>query len=349
MNSAEIDEYRNYLLNAIPTAKPKSGGRMVLCRCMECSDSDNPTHAHFYISIPRSENELSFFYCHKCHCKGVIDHNKLLKWGYYDDRIATLLIQHNRHCFNLPSNKGFAQRSVYTLYNNFITDCKASEVKLSYINTRLGTSLTYMDLLEKKIVLNINDVLRYNHVQNFTRDPALIEQFNEYFLGFISADNAFINMRRLVKEGVVSEYIDERYMRYNIFNKYDNTEKFYIMPCELNINSPERIKVNIAEGEFDILSIFYNLRKDPNQIYMSISGSGYEGVVRYVLSTLKLFYIELHLYPDNDKHGNLRVLKIVKDLADPFNIPVYIHRNNMPNQKDFGVDITKIRETVQKM
>ena len=121
------------------------------------------------------------------------------------------------------------------------------------------------------------------------------------------------------------------------------------MPCELNINIPQRIKVNIAEGEFDILSIFYNLRKDNNQIYMSISGSGYEGVVRYVLSTLKLFYIELHLYPDNDKHGDPRVLKIVKDLAAPFNIPVYIHRNNMPNQKDFGVDITKIRETIVKM
>lgn len=347
--NVEATIYRDFLLNSIPTATPKKGGSMVLCRCMECSDSRDPTHAHFYISIPKDEEEPSFFYCHKCHCGGIVTHSKLLKWGIYNAQIASYLIKHNKYCLSLPKNRAYNDREVYMLYNNWISENRMSELKLKYINDRLGTDLSYMDLIEKKIILNLHDVLNQNSVEKLTLARDAVNDLNDYFLGFISSDNAFVNMRRLVGEGKVNKYIDSRYMRYNIFGKYDNTEKFYIMPCNINANTPNRIKVNIAEGEFDILSIYYNLRKDANQIYASISGSGYEGLIRYLLSVLKLFYIELHVYPDNDIYGSNNVLYSIYRLVQPFGIPMYIHRNIKEGEKDFGVDISRIQESIIPM
>ena len=168
------------------------------------------------------------------------------------------------------------------------------------------------------------------------------------FVGFISSDNAFVNMRKIVRDGIVYKSIDKRYIRYNIFGKYDNTEKFYIIPTQVNVASPERLKINVAEGEFDALSVYYNLRKDPSQVYMAIGGSGYVGLMRYILTKLKLYYIELHLYPDNDKTG-LKELDYVKELLYPYGIPIYVHRNVKDKEKDFGVTPDRIIESVYQM
>ena len=52
-----VEQYRNYLLNTIPTASLASGGSVINCRCFFCPDSRNPNSKHMYISIPQSQNE----------------------------------------------------------------------------------------------------------------------------------------------------------------------------------------------------------------------------------------------------------------------------------------------------
>ena len=341
------DDYREFLLENIPSARPASGSRFVLCRCFECGDSKDPTHAHMYISIPQDDDDLSFAYCHKCKMHVTITPDVLTKWGLTNSpQIFDWLIQHNKTVFANPSNKIYLNRSVYALNNIFIQDTELSDIKLKYINARLGTNLTRMDALQLKIVLNLEDLLYSNNIEQLTRDPSIVDQLNDNFVGFISSDNAFVNCRRIVKEGIVYKSIDKRYIRYNIFGKYDNTEKFYTVPANINTSTSERIKVNISEGEFDILSVYLNLRKDPNQIYMSIGGSGYVGLMRYILTKLKLVYIELHLYPDNDPTGQ-EELEYVRELLRPYLIPIYIHRNLMPGEKDFGVPLDRIQESVE--
>ena len=81
---------------------------------------------------------------------------------------------------------------------------------------------------------------------------------------------------------------------------------------------------------------------------MAIGGSGYVGLMRYILTKLKLFYIELHLYPDNDATG-LEELDYVKEILRPFNIPIYVHRNVMEGETDFGVTPNRIKESVYKL
>ena len=272
----------------------------------------------------------------------------LTKWGLYSTEASKYLAEHNKQCYSAPKNRKYLDRDIYRLSNNFVTDCRESELKLKYINNRLGTNIDYAEALSKKIVLNLGDVLGSNYITEYTRDPGIIKQMNDYFVGFISSDNAFVNMRKIVRDGIVYKSIDKRYIRYNIFGKYDNTEKFYIIPTQVNVASPERLKINVAEGEFDALSVYYNLRKDPSQVYIAIGGSGYVGLMRYILTKLKLYYIELHLYPDNDKTG-LKELDYVKELLYPYGIPIYVHRNVKDKEKDFGVTPDRIIESVYQM
>jgi hypothetical protein len=126
-------------------------------------------------------------------------------------------------------------------------------------------------------------------------------------------------------------------------------QRFYTVPTSIDLLSTERIKIHVAEGPFDILSIYQNIRKGEPGIYSSIGGSNYQGTVFYFLKTYKLPYVEIHLYPDNDKYGSNYKMKSISDLFNSLGIPVYIHRNIYPDQKDFGVSPNLIQESIYQL
>lgn len=73
------EEYTQYLITHIkPICRPTSGGRWLNCRCFYCPDSKNPNHAHMYISVPQSENDVSVYYCQKCKSVGLVISQKLI-------------------------------------------------------------------------------------------------------------------------------------------------------------------------------------------------------------------------------------------------------------------------------
>lgn len=340
--------YRSHLLRAIPTASNASGGKVINCRCFFCPDSKNPNSKHFYISIPQNEHEPSLFYCHKCHASGVVDYKKLIEWDIYDDQVAIELIHHNKGCSSTQMRK-------YMDKTHYIVSCRntsmnnTSNIKLNYINQRLGTKLTFEELRKLKIILNLNDLLKENRITQLTRNTGIVDQLDSNFLGFLSIDNAFLNMRRICDEGLVYKGIDKRYINYKIFDKFDTSERFYTIPTKIDLVNPERIKVHIAEGPFDILSIYKNVRREEPGIYTSIAGSNYKGLAMYFLETYKLPYTEFHFYPDNDKYGSNRNIEKIARYVYPMNIPVYIHRNMYPGEKDFGVSLDHINESVYRV
>lgn len=345
------EEYIKFLQSNLSKAHPASGRREIQTRCKYCPDSSDPrSKGHMYISIPQDETEVSSFYCQKCGAHGVVDNEVLMRWGIYSDIIGTQLFNHNKKAFKYSKNNKYLDREVYYLRNTFVTRDELSDRKLAYINNRIGTNLSYDDLLQLKIALNLGDIINQNNITKFTRSDSILQQLDKYFLGFISADNAFINMRILSKPGVVYESIDKKYINYNIFNKFNNTEKFYTVPGNISMGM-ERTRIHIAEGPFDILSILFNLRYNEynKSIFTSITGGGYASLVHYFITKFKLPFVEVHLYPDNDKVGSDDRLKyIVYELKD-INIPVYIHRNVYPNQKDFGVPKHKIEERIYNL
>jgi hypothetical protein len=342
-----IEKYKEYLLSRIPSARVASGGKVINCRCFECPDSADPRSAHFYISIPKTQEEPSLYYCHKCHCSGVVTFKKLIEWGIYDDQVAIELVEYNKNCSMKPKNQKYYNRQVYTLYNQVTTQDETTALKLSMINQRLGTNFDYRELQKLKIVLNLNDLLKYNHINYLSRKPDIVNELDSNFMGFISIDNAFLNMRRLCDEGLVSKEIDKRYINYKIFDKFDTSQRFYTVPTKIDLSIPQRTKIHIAEGPFDILSIYKNLRHEEVGIYTSIAGSNYEGLSLYFLETFKLPYVEFHYYPDNDKFGSKNVMdRVCNNIGSITQAPIYIHRNMYPGEKDFGVSLNKIQESI---
>lgn len=342
------DLYRSHLLNAIPTAIVASGGRQINCRCFFCPDGKSPSSKHFYISIPYEEKEPSLYYCHKCHSSGVMNYKKLIEWDIYDDNVAVELINHNKKC-DINSMRRYTDKTHYIIRCLSTTNNNISAIKLKYINDRLGLNLTYKDLRDLKIILNMKDLFIDNNISEFTRKPQIIDQLDINFLGFLSIDNAFLNMRRICQEGLVYEGIDKRYINYKIFDKFDTSERFYTIPTTVDALSPNRIKIHIAEGPFDILSIYKNVRKEEPGIYSCIGGSNYKGVAMYFIEQYKLPLVELHFYPDNDKYGATSAIEKIAKYFFPMNIPVYLHRNIYPGEKDFGIHPSHINEAIQQI
>lgn len=337
----DAEDYRQFLLSRIPGSKKASGGKEVVCKCFYCSE----TSGHMYISIPNGDKP-SQFYCQKCRSRGWVTHKKLLEWGIYDDKMAIELINHNK--MSSKSSKKFDSREVYTIFNDYIKPDDLSGAKLRYINNRLGLELTYQDLIQNKIVLNINDVISRNGLK-LTRNFNIVNDLDQSFIGFISLDNAFCNMRRLVQPGRVYPSVDKRYVNYALYDKIDNTERFYTVPKNIDLSQQRRIQLHIAEGPFDILSIYYNLRGQSDDIYTCISGNNYKGIIRHFITLMRLPYIEIHLYPDNDKFGSNAVMKDIAEYLKPMQIPMFVHRNVKPGQKDFGTSLSNIEERVSKI
>lgn len=340
------EQYKEFLLNSIPSARLASGGREIMCRCFECEDSNDPRSAHFYISLPKDENDLSLYHCFKCNCAGIVTYKKLIEWNLYDEQIAIYLTNHNAKCLANPSNSKYKDRIIYNVNNPICNLSEQNEIKRSYINNRLGVNLSYLDLSNLKIVLNLFDLLYANGFNELTRKEFIATQLNYNFIGFLSIDNAFLNMRRIVDEGLVHQSIDKRYVNYKLFNKFDTSERFYTVPTMIDLLSPEPIKIHIAEGPFDILSIYLNLRNKEPGIYSSIAGSNYLGLIMYFINTYKLPYVEIHLYPDNDKSGSKEKMQKIANIIKIFGFKLFIHRNLYPGEKDFGVNKDRIKEGI---
>ena len=334
MNS---DVYRRLLLSSLQGAKIASGGREVIARCPSCGKEE-----HLYVSIPQDNNTPSKFNCFKCGYSGIVTPRILMEWDSYDPDVAIDLLNHNKNCNG--KDKSYNNKTIKSYYiRNDIIDSKASRGKLDYINNRLGLQLSYHDLLNLKIVLNLYDVLNASYVQKLTRHKNICDQLNEYFMGFISIDNTTINMRRLVDEGIVYQGIDERYINYKIFD-VNNNQKFYTIPTMIDMTQP--INIHIAEGPFDILSIYKNVRREEPGIYSSCTGCNYLAVLMYFIETYKIPYCNIHIYADNDKSGSNEKMNKIASAIRPLRFPLYIHRNLYNGEKDFGVSSERIKEGV---
>ena len=140
--------------------------------------------------------------------------------------------------------------------------------------------------------------------------------------------------------------MDNRYNNYVISEKLDNTERFYTIPTTIDYSNPNRIPIHIAEGPFDCLSIFFNVRKQSYGVYTSMAGNNYLTFVMHFIISLGLHYSEIHLYPDNDESGSDYKMQPVNDVCKSLGIPVYIHRNSFGDEKDFGVTPDRIKENI---
>ena len=155
----------NMMKTIVPTAKPASGGREVVIRCPFCGDSKDLKHAHFYISVPQTQDELSFYHCKRCPSSGVVNDELLRRIGCSDSNVLVEMIKHNDEVMKLPKYRSIKKIDIYPLKYNYIRNDSANQMKLQYINDRIGSSFTYADLKNMKIFLNLYDVLNQNELE----------------------------------------------------------------------------------------------------------------------------------------------------------------------------------------
>lgn len=336
-----MKDLAEFLLQTFPTAQYASGKSEIVMKCPFCGDSKDPKAKHFYISI--TEGKPHFYNCFKCGEKGILNSKVLRKLSVYNVEASMELDKYHAGLKKDPSNIIYRSNKTYNVYNRYIEDCPLSAAKLGYINNRLGLNLTYQDCLNLKIVLNLYDLLKANNINYITRNQDIVNELNNSFVGFLSMDNSFVNLRNL-REGKVHKNIDHKYIEYNIFNRTDISKRNYVIPTTVDMLKP--IEIHIAEGAFDILSIFFNVNngKTYQSIYSSMGGKTY-------LSQIKMFLIEygivnatFHLYVDNDIEDY--TLFNIKKVTTPLKIPIYIHRNRYTGENDFGVKRDHITDRV---
>ena len=337
------EDFKQFLLSTFPDARPASGGKEVVMKCRFCGDKRDPRSKHLYISLGH-DNKPTMYNCFLCNEAGIMTSKKLRMLESFDIGMCVILDSRNNEILKLPSNRIYKD-NVYNIYNKFISDSERSYMKLDYINQRIGQNLSFNDLIQNKIVLNISDLLESNRIYSYTRRDDIMRQLDEHFIGFLSMDNSYLTMRNLSIDQT-SAPINMRYVNYNIFNKIDTSKRHYFIPNEVDLLSIDPIQIHVAEGAFDILSVRYNLRKDMfNKIFAGIGGKSYLNILKLFIQDLGIINCEFHIYIDNDIDD--WVLSNIYNFMRVFDLNIFIHKNIFPGEKDFGVPLHRITEQIK--
>lgn len=270
-------------------------------------------------------------------------------WGIYDPDIILGVVNHNKQKMKLTKNQKY-KHNVYYVKNDYIRNNDISKKKLDYLNNRLGLNLSYDDTLNNKIVLNLCDLLYTNNIKLLSRERYIIKKLDKHFIGFLSNDNCYLNLRK-IDDDKIYKSINKRYINYNIFNNFNNTEKFFTIPSIIDTSLNKPVRINIAEGPFDILSIIYNLIDDEHKYSQSINcaicGNSFYTLYKLFQTRYGFIDIEVHIYIDNDGHskGITYLIKKLKEIS----IPLYIHNNDYKKEKDFGVPKARIIDKCNRL
>ena len=305
--------YKNYELNV---------------RCPFCGDSvKNANSAHLSIRINPDDDQPLVFRCLRCNTTGLFNGTTLSMIGVYSSTDSTNIERYNRlSCKKhglTSSKKGLNIKFPELQINDLVLQ------KHRYIENRFGTSLDINELHEKKIVYDFVSLLKYNKIEKIYGSVDHV--------GFLSARNDFINFRDMTGN-------HKRYYIYKIVRNIDTTGKFYIMPNNIDPFNNTLKTINIAEGVFDILGIYYNLlnKYDYNTVYAAINGSGYLNVIKYILEQGLLCDVNVNIFSDADRNPDY-YKNMVRTLM-PFVNDVRLFYNEIG--KDYGVpkDQVKLKE-----
>ena len=302
-------------------------------RCVFCGDSiKNANSAHLSIRIDPDDDQPIVFRCLRCNSTGIFNGTTMTMIGLYSNTNNTNLERYNR----LSCKKHGLSVSKKGL-NLKIPKLKIDDnvlLKHKYIEDRLGLKIDIEELHENKVIYNFVDLLKYNNIQKIYGTEQHIKDLQYDHVGFLSARNDFINFRDITGK-------HKRYYIYKIMRSMDTTGKFYIMPNSIDPFNNDIKTINIAEGVFDILGIYYNIlnKYKYNTVYAAINGSGYLNVIKYILEQGLLCDVNINIFSDNDRPPDY-YKNMIKTLL-PFINDIRLFYNDIG--KDYGVPSNEVK------
>lgn len=355
-----MDNFRDIVIEAIRANNNvfKVKNNEINIRCPICGDSiKSERHAHLYIRIPRNDDEPWLCFCHRCNYSGLINQDLFRKiTGLSSSNSKDLIISFSKYQNVTKNNRtngikhDYGMNALLNRRNVGISNSKnpLNDLKMEYINDRLGLNLSYNDLKKYKIILDLNEINQVNHLglENSMRN---LNYISTNYMGFISHDNEYCILRYVGdKLGLDrnnpfynnNNFKPMRYLNYSLFpsnDGYDRGNKFYIIPNKIEMMC-NTLKLNITEGIFDILGVYHhvlNMERNDDTLNVAICGFSYLPAIEYILS-LGFINIEFNLYIDADKIKEIKyTINRLKD--NPFikrsKFRVYYNGLN----KDFGI------------
>lgn len=351
------------LLEQLPVYLPNSDRTQHVVRCPYCGDSQDPTHGHFSIKIDVDSDEPMLYRCFKCPAAGLLTSTVLSELEIsVDSEIDSKLRAYNRKL--VKSNKHLESKN-----NKYVVPvCEPSkicDVKLEYINSRLGTSIDYHEASQLKIVLDLFTFIKFNEIESIPGVSFKLMNFINYnYVGFLSTNNNCITFRRINDDDSMMRYQKIILKRQNV-----NSNTFYSIPNHIDELYTHDINIHIAEGTFDILSIYKNLEKSnlTNNYFYAACGFGYLSILEYLVSNCVCTGLNIHIYSDSDKSNENHIQYLFgKKNMDVWMDHIFIHRNILPRQpdemakydkygkakpikRDYGVPLSKIQDSIIKI
>ena len=262
-------------------------------RCMFCGDSQTDLNeCHLYLKCDHDPTTPIVYYCFKGNCgaRGAVNKEFLDRLGIRVEGIEEF------------TNQTFNKISYIKKANiDIITGAPTMDSpQVRYIESRLGKGLTYDDYDKFKIIWDMNGLIP------FITDPRVKNTLpsNNNSISFLSDDKSVILTRFFRDE-------EPRWKKSKLFSL--DTKSFYTIKTTLDLFTSEKIIINIAEGIFDILSVYMNFNDEDNSVHIGSLGADYESAISYAISCGFIgSNVIVRVYIDSNIDQNILKRKIKK-------------------------------------
>lgn len=337
----EIKEILIDKLRELPVYHVNSEGTEHTVRCPYCGDSKTPSHAHLGIFIDPNDDSAMIWHCFRCGVGSILTDELLEDLGIFMDEGDT----RNLRAYNKKIKKLSTRRTIVKSERYIVptpTHTPQNEMKLRYVNNRLGTDFDYEDAQRNKFVLSLMEFMMINEIKEIPNVKRWVCQaLEQNYVGFLSSNNNCITFRNVNPNSNGKRYIK---VIINPMNQDEAT--FYSIPTQLDLMYQGDLHVHIAEGTFDILSVKYNLRPEDrmsgSHIFYASCGYSYTSILKHLVRNGIATNINLHIYADADKSDQDHLKILNRSNMKAFIVHAFLHRNGCPGYKDYGVRIENI-------
>ena len=321
----------------IPNSQFAAGKKELVLRCPYCGHTSSAGKKHMYIGL--SKDKPYMFNCFKCEAGGLVNRTFLNLLDIRDEELIQAIDIHNKEMRQSRGNSYSSNhiREPQVAYDAFEVNYDIYPDKVNYINSRLGTNLSVSEMMNMKIIFDFSffkrQIMRY-----LGATESDFERIQRDYVGFLSVNNTSLSMRCIRQTDSKYRYLICKLDDRDIYNKA------FCIPSSIPYTS-DRIQVHIAEGQFDIISIYNNITNRSTGISFAAAGNKYSAILKYILSK-GIMYMDIHLYFDNDSAGEIAKRQIEyfikNNIAFFRGSRVFAHVNKA--DKDYGVSIDKIQD-----
>ncbi len=311
----------------------------VSVRCPICGEGGKKhDHSHCYVGLINNKPPV-VYHCFIGECSGVVTPNFLRDLNIFDMELETILNVFNRSYSHMDS----VSRKIYMVNKKKkeikVPNLVEDEYKLNYMKARLGINFSYENLKSLKVIFSLKDFLEANGLKPNKKYKGFNKVINNDYVGFLSTQNDWIVFRNTKANNNL------RYVKYDLFDTLDTSNIIYTVPGTQADMFADEVNLNIAEGTFDALGVFCNVKKfdRSNNIYAACCGSGYLNAIKYFIKLGFIGNLKVHIYSDADR--DLKFYKNIHlyDQIEPWVKSIDIYYNELG--KDYGVPGKKISVT----